>query len=102
MKKTLVTLATAVTMIGLAAPANADVDQFANDLDRIGIGAQAPPGTIGRGICSDLYGGDSPATVAAHLYRGSANGQGFEHGITLSQARQVVQAAINDLCPDAG
>jgi hypothetical protein len=104
---------TAVAAVAAATAPKAQADtgslttnevQFLNAVSNAGVswdnGDRAEV-DMGWGFCADMmYGITSAEAVAARLHYHSAVGQG-DDGITLSQAREMVGAAIVFLCPDS-
>lgn len=105
--KEIIALAIAGASIAFASPAAAypltqGEENFVNALYNIGVydvnGDVTNTASVGWLICGELYQGTTFEQAAAALHYQSAIGQD-RAGVSIPQARRVVQAATLFLCP---
>jgi hypothetical protein len=86
-------IAAAIGLLSFAALAHADTgneSQYVSDVQALGV-------ADGYRVCDLLNGGASPTAVAGMIYANSQQSEG-SRGVTLDIAKQMVDAAIGDLC----
>jgi Protein of unknown function (DUF732) len=94
-------IAAAIALLSFAALAHADTgneSRYVSDVQALGV-AENPHGILADGyrVCDLLNGGASPTAVAGMIYANSQQSEG-SRGVTLDIAKQMVDAAIGDLC----
>ena len=92
-----------IASLAFAAPANADSTAYLNDIHNAGIADSSGDSDIlatGRQVCDWISSGSSPSEVKARILYNSDNDQGSS-GINATQANDIVNYAMVDLCPSA-
>jgi hypothetical protein len=85
-----------------ASPAQADAGSYINDTHNVGIhdfDGDAALLQVGQKLCDETWDGYSPDELAAMALQRSDTIRGA-HGLTPSQANELVYYAKADLCPD--